>query len=147
MVGDGAGELLFCVDLLETFVVVQAKPGEAPLKGDNLMGEPTGERQALIKGGSLAIAWGDVLVLMLLVLTGLFVGVEVMGGEGRRLNDEELTGETEYEGDERVVVLNGVNGELLEGLLGGEHGGDLTGDFFTTPSPLIDEKLKCVGRL
>lgn len=107
-----------------------------------MIGELAGDRLALICGGSLGRDWDEDIVDVDVVLDGLDVGVDVTGGED--LNDigEEFIEETINGGEERFVVRRGAKGELLEGLLEGEDGGDLIGDFLITPSPFIVDKLR-----
>lgn len=58
------------------------------LKGESFIGEPTGDKEALMWGGSLGRDCG---VLVLLILKGLLVGVEVIGGEGLNPTGDEVT--------------------------------------------------------
>lgn len=51
---------------------------------------------------------------------------------------------------DKLIVRNGENGELRDGLLIGEEGGDFIGDFgenFVMLSLSRGDKLKCVGLL
>lgn len=68
-------------------------------------------------------------------LNVLVIGVDIAGGEDLNTgaSDDTING-----GDDRFVVRSGAKGELLEGLFGGDDGGD----FLIAASPFIDEKLR-----
>lgn len=53
-------------------------------------------------------------------------------------------------GDDILVHFKGIKGDPLGGLLGGEDGGDLTGDFGIDLVSIVSfskERFKCVGLL